>query len=214
MTMNVQLNPLLTIWLRPRATLRRILDYDPGLLVMDLAKFSGISFFFQIIEIQFNEVGSLFLELFLILILGWLFGVVSISIAGAIFHWTGSWLGGQGSAKELRAGIAWSSIPIMLLLIIEIPRKILIDMHWIEALPGWLNFGQEINLMNVPIQVNALLLVVSILLLGWQGLLFVKCLAEAHRFSAWKGLAASVLGLSIIAVPIGTFVFLLYRHRV
>jgi hypothetical protein len=45
-------------------------------------------------------------------------------------------------------------------------------------------------------------LILGIVLAVWRVVLFIKCLAEVHRFSAWRGLAAAVLGTLAVVVPL------------
>jgi hypothetical protein len=49
-------------------------------------------------------------------------GIIHLDIGGAILRWTGSWFGGQASSEEVRAAIAWSSVPRIWALLLLIPE--------------------------------------------------------------------------------------------
>jgi len=130
------------------------------------------------------------------LIIGPLRGVVTLYVGGVIFGWIGRLLGGQGSTVEVRAAIAWSQTPL-----------IWVSLLWIPEL--WL-FGPEMFTANTPIiDSNPLLLftlfgfgVIEIIVGLWVFVVFLKCLGEVHRFSAWKALATTLLPLVVIFVLI------------
>ncbi|HET6277875.1 MAG TPA: hypothetical protein VFG08_03750, partial [Candidatus Polarisedimenticolia bacterium] len=48
----------------------------------------------------------------------------------------------------------------------------------------------------VPITLLTLIIAV------WSIVITIKCVAEAHRFSAWQGLGAAFLSLFILSIPI------------
>jgi len=56
-----------------------------------------------------------------------------------------------------------------------------------------------------------MMLFVPILALGavvvvWRIVVFLKCLAEAHRFSAWHALGAALIGIVLLGIPLAILV--------
>lgn len=202
-------SPFLSIWVKPRGTIRRIVDSDPTKYVLILAMLTGVSQ--SLDNASRRNAGDsmpLIAVLAICIIGGSIGGIISLYIGGALFRWSGSWFGGQATSEEVRAAIAWSSLPNI---IISFPV-------WILML---LIYGQEMFTSSTPrMDANPILaLIVSLPLLFatiiagiWSLVLMVKCVGEVHRFSAWKALAAIILGPMVILVPIfciiGTLVLL------
>ena len=97
--MNFQTNlltPYLTIWTKPRSTIRQILDFNPEKHVLLLAMLSGIYRFIDRASGQsLGDNMSLTSLLLLCVIGGGIVGIISLYIGGEFFRWVGSWLGGK-----------------------------------------------------------------------------------------------------------------------
>lgn len=190
------LNPWVSIWLKPRETIRWIVATDPTRQVILLAALGGIS---QSLDRaagrSAGDVLSVPVIFLIALIGGSIGGILSLYIGGAILRWTGSWFGGQATTEEVRAAIAWSSVPTIWALLLWIPELIL--------------FREEMFLTVTPrIDASPLLLflllgfaVVEITIGIWTFIIFLKCVGEVHRFSAWKALGAVIVpGLVLVGI--------------
>jgi len=204
------MSPFISIWVKPRATIREIVDTDPTKYVLLLSALSGVS---QALDNASRQNAGDSLPLIVIFItcflLGPIGGIISLYIGGAIFRWSGSWFGGRATSEEVRAAIAWSSVPAI---IISLPV-------WVILL---LLYGQE-NFTRATPRMDAnptLALFISLPLLFatitagiWSLVLLIKCVGEVHRFSAWNALAAIILGPLVFIIPIfcliGTLMLLL-----
>ncbi len=106
-------NPFLTIWTRPRATIRGIVDTNPFLHVVPLAMIGGIV---QTLDraIQQNAGVTLSLQAILALavFLGPIGGLIGLFVGGWLTRTTGRWLGGRATPEQMRAAIAWASLPV------------------------------------------------------------------------------------------------------
>ncbi len=196
-TDHVEGNPWLTMWTRPRGTIRMIVDTDPSRSVILLAVIYGISSTLsRSMQKDTGDVLPLPALLGLAFIGGSIGGIIGNWICGALVRWTGSWLGGVATLDECRAAIAWGSVPhavnlgLMLVLLLV--------------------FGQDLfrstGLDDVGMGKGVLLIAVGLtqVTLGiWSAVLNVKAVAEVHRFSAWKGLGAFLLvGLLFLGVVV------------
>jgi hypothetical protein len=181
------------MWFAPRRTLRAILDSGDRRAVLPLAAALGVS---QALDQAANHDMGARAGLPAILATGIAVGAVAgplvLLLAGSVLRWTGSWLGGRGSAVELRTGLAWGQVPA------------------VSALPLWvpviLAGGREVfrAAPELSASATATVLACGIAMAGaalWGAATSVLCVAEAHRFSAWKGLGTVLLGLLVVALP-------------
>lgn len=196
-TQSQSISPFLQIWVKPRETIRKIVAMDPTKYVIPLAMLAGVG---QALDrASSRSIGDsipLVAILAICVILGPIGGLISLYIGGALFRWSGSLLGGQATSQEVRAAIAWSSVPTTAVLPLWIPELLI--------------FGEELFTSATPrIAANPFL---TILLLGfaaieiiaaiWAFVISLQSLGEVHRFSAWKALGAIILGILVILVPI------------
>ena len=191
------LNPWFTMWLHPRATTREILDTDPARLVIALAMFGGV-----LNALAHASVASLGDELSVPMIfalaipVGMVAGVIALYLGAALIRWTGSWLGGQASAGEVRAALAWGHLPVYFAAVLWLPYL------------GF--FGNEIFMSEMPsVQARPWLVLVllnlAVLEKGlavWGLVTLVLAVAEAHRFSGWRSLGSIVMAVLVLIVPL------------
>ncbi|OGW16962.1 MAG: hypothetical protein A2X56_04130 [Nitrospirae bacterium GWC2_57_13] len=197
------LNPWLSIWTRPRYTMRQVLETDPARLVLVLAMLGGLS--------QALDNASLFslgdklstAAVFAVCAMfGPISGLITLYLSGLVLSWTGTWLGGQAGQAEVRSAVAWSNIPIIWALLLWVPEYLL--------------FGRELFTSETPILDESLSLsftvigfyLVEIVMAFWALIVYLKCLGEAHRFSAWKALATTSIAALIVILPIALVVMI------
>lgn len=191
------LNPWVSMWTKPRATIQQIVDTNPQRLVLLLAAAAG---FGQALDrASINSIGDR-LDWPIIFIVaavgGPIAGVIGLYIGGALIHWTGTWIGGKTSAENIRAAIAWSSVPMLWALVLWIPELAL--------------FGQELFTAETPVidadtTLNSAFLAfgaVEVTIGMWTLIVYLKCLGQVQGFSAWKALGNSILAGLVIIVPI------------
>lgn len=189
-------NPWISIWTRPRATVREVIHTSPFYVVLILAGLAGIGSILD--NASLRNMGDAFPVPTIVLVavlLGPAFGILGLYVGAAVIGWTGRWLGGGGRPRELRTAMAWAGMPMVVGLLV-----------WLFDLSI---FGSEMfttytpRLMGSPFL--ALLMIVSGLVsmaLGiWTLVLQTKAIGEVHGFSAWKGLGSMALGLLLIMVP-------------
>ena len=200
------ISPFLTICTAPRATIRRIVDTDPKRNVIALAAVgSGISALAsQWSKALVNNANLSVLWPIWVAVtvaIQAALGVLFLFISGAVLKWSGSLLGGVASRVEVRAAMAWSQVP---------------------AIAGAIFFLIAV-LLGVPIPVPTpgtlpqidpafyKVMAVEGVLGIWGMVVWLKCLAEVHRFSAWRALAATMIPGLIALAAIGFIVFVVGR---
>lgn len=192
-----KLNPWITIWTKPRKTMRYIINDNPEKYIKLLAVISGITKFLD--KASFKNIGDkmpMFGILLLAVFVGSISGLILLYINAALLKWTGKWIGGKGSIEHIRAAVAWGSIPFIMVSIIWIPELIL--------------FGKEMFTTSMPNMESSLFLITIFLVFGviefivvvWDFFIMCKCLGEVQGFSAWKGFANYLLVGLILIVTI------------
>lgn len=191
------LDPWLSMWTRPRATVRQILDTDPNRGVLLLAVLSGILSSFS--SAAGGSVGDLVpLPIIIVacVVIGAVSGLIGLFISGAVLAWVGRQLGGNGDARSVRTAIAWATVPTIWTGTLLIPELIL--------------FGQELFSSTAPRIAANPILALTLLLFGlveifvgiWAFVVFLHSLGEAHGFSAWRALGTLILASLFMAIPL------------
>lgn len=198
-------NQLLEIWLRPRATIRSIVETNPYRFVWILAAISGIyQWLDNAVKREAGDTLALATIVIFALVLGSIGGIVTLHVAGFLFRVSGELFGGRASGEEVRAALAWSSVPDSFLLLLYIPYIVLFGRE------GFMSV--ELGGEYTEIQMIATLflgVVVGLPLVVWKAYISVMTMAEVHRFAWWKGLLTYLVGFAIVLIPaVGLFLFL------
>jgi len=177
--------------------MRQILDGDPSRRVHLLAVAGGI------VESMGSDVrmlshlgltiGSI---IALKVVFGVLVGLLLLYVGSGLLLLTGRWLGGRGTFVEVRAATAWTNVPALWGALLWLP---LLGYLGFEA------FNLDIDALRTD-SIGLLLLVpigiAGFVLLIWRVVIYCKCLAEAHRFSAWHSLGAALIASLLVCIPL------------
>jgi hypothetical protein len=203
---SVWIGAWLTIWYRPRATIRRIVETDPTRFVLGIAWIAGAlavlnsQVMLTTIDLPPNAPHLPRLGASGIAIAAFIIGVVNIVVLyglGALFRWSGQMLGGSAQAMEVRAALAWSQIP-GLYLSIAMTSAMVLGLYT----PPAPHTGSPLSLIESIIGI-------------WAFVISLKCLGEVHRFSAWRALGAMLLGFfAVFAVAAGIVITIWLAVRV
>lgn len=196
-------NPWFSIWTEPRATMRKILDTDPEYMVFILGILLGISD--CIGRAASKNLGDMFTipaVFALCAIMGPIGGLTILYGLSPLLKWTGKLLQGQGAHTHIRTALAWSSVPLIWGLLL-----------WI---PGVFLFGDELFTKETTMIDSSVIIsvaygcfaILQVVLFFWSFIVFLKCLAEAQRFSAWRALFNVLLSFALFTVVILAFVWI------
>jgi signal peptidase I len=105
-----ELNPLVSVWLRPRKTIEHIVATQPTRWVLVLAVIGGMAAqLAQLIAYRITD--------WRVVLIGAIgaaaFGVLNLWIASYVIAWLGRMMRGRGSAQAVRAALAWGQLPII-----------------------------------------------------------------------------------------------------
>ena len=176
------MNPWLALWTHPRQVIREIVDHRPQYLVLPLAIAAGA---FEVLnQVLFRRAAAGVpgpLILIAALALGGLLGSIGLYVFGWLYRWVGSWLGGQGSAEQMRAAIAWAGVPSLVGGVLGL-------------LAGAAGIRQGLGI--------GVLVIVGLILGVWKLVISCQMLGEVHRFSAWKGFGTLSIPGALLVVPL------------
>lgn len=189
--------PWLSIWTRPRATLRQILATDPRRGIFRLAALGGISEFLAMCTREgIGDTYSIPVLLALSLAGGTVLGILGILVFTAVIAPVGRWLRGRGGSTEVMAALAWANVPSIWGLLLWLPRAALLGGETFHPLPAIVQGNPQALLFN------GLLQFVQIVIGVWGFAITLKCLGEAHGFSAWRAFVTLVVAALIVILPV------------
>lgn len=187
-----------TIWVHPRATIRRIVTENKKQSLWLLAAIYGFSALLG--TFQSFSLGSVIgmIPIFVLaVILAPIWGYIAFAIWSWFVFWTGKWFKGLGDFQSVRAAYAWSSVPIAVS-----------DLLWIVML---VMFGSTLFSMqpNAPIFSQAQSIVLLVLLFGkvvfsiWSLVIYLNTLAEVQQFSILRAIGNVIIAGLFVAIIVG-----------
>jgi hypothetical protein len=189
---------LATILVRPRRTMRRILDAPRDRMVLPLAFLAIVSGYFSDRDVPGRfvqgEIGPgmtamvfaiLLLNVLLLLALFWFYSWVPLFV--------GRFLGGTAEIRQVRSAVAWGLVPLVWALLYRIP------------IAFWMRNGEAaLQIKGRQVSVNPGLLadgcgaalfvaMLELIVFLWTLTVASNTLAEAHNISTARGLGTLVL---------------------
>ncbi|WP_202079487.1 Yip1 family protein [Caldalkalibacillus salinus] len=182
----------LTIWTKPKVTVRKLVNTNPRYMVILLVILSSVS---GVLSQGLTDISSAMFALWLGLALvgGLVAGFIAFFFLSALYKWVGSWIDGQASHRETRTVYAWSNLPLIVANIILFLGVLILGPH----------------VMNNPLMtdnaatavITALVLLIQLALFIWSVVILVGGLSEVHRFSNWKAFATLLIIFLLLLVP-------------
>lgn len=201
---------LATMLVRPRATMRRVLEQPPDRMIVPLILLAVLSSFVKDLTTSGMQLALKATSPWLVMAI--LIGAfIVVSIFAILFVYALAWvammigrfLEGNGTTAEVRSALAWGLAPVAWALLIRIPLYFLIPppegpsvgvevlQNRIRLDPGAISSGCGMAAMYLLLD---LVVTVAYLVITCQAL------GEAHRFSAWRALATLLLSFVAPAV--------------
>lgn len=185
------------IMLRPRRTIRRIIDENPGKHAYLIAALFGITGEAVTFGDGVTLASGAQYGWHLAVVMGALGGLVYLYFGGGLLRLAAWILGGEASFKETRTLFAWSSIPILfgniLYRLIDAASLLLMGGVYAVTPPhpvlDPIAFGVEILAFALGI---------------WSFVILVMCVAEVHRLGVLRAVMAVFLSVLIPLAVFGT----------
>ncbi len=198
---------LVTILYRPRATMRRILESGGNRWWPQLAFLAAIctsinngnfrQFQFNHSPLPISLTSTLALATLAMIVAG-LVWIAVLFVVSWIVAPIGRLLGGTGSLRDVRAALAWGLVPAIWSIVFRIPMALYVSRFRVTSeratKAAILDF-----LANGGCAIAVVLFMLQLLFFGWFLFVGSNTLAEAQRFSSWRGLANLAL---VLAVPL------------
>lgn len=193
MARKVKGNPWLSIWVRPRETIRDIIAVNPKYCLTYLCALYGFPMALNFA--QSFSLGSIF-PAWAILLAGVIvcsfLGYVALSFFAWLLHVTGRWIGAVGSFQTIRSAVAWSNVP-----------NSVTCLAWLVLLGV---FGgqvfcrgfSEMSFVGYQAGVVFLVFLVQSIVSIWGFIILLKALGEVQGFSAWKALLNVIIPFVIV----------------
>lgn len=182
-------NVLTSIWIRPRVTVRRVLDRDPGRHVLMITVLSGISNALgnsvQSLG-KVPDVGTLLAASLYVAAIGAVVSILLLYVGSWLFTGVGRMFGGVGHTNELRTAIAYANIISMWCLPLTLCAVVV---FW-HALRD----PQNQTLYNVLVAIGVVLIICGV----WQFVVLCGTVAEAHQFSVVSAFLTTLLIYSVV----------------
>ncbi len=190
-------NPWKAIWNKPRQTIREIVRTNPSLHLFPLSMIYGFPVLVHLA--QFFSLGAMWSTwavVLVALILSPIVGYIGISFWSILVKWTGNWIGGKGSYREVRASVAWANVPNLVNVISWIVLAALLGAGLFT--PGISGGEVTIGMARALTIIFGVQLVVSI----WAFVILIIGLSEVQKFSVLRAIC-NILIPCVILVALG-----------
>ncbi len=199
----LSVNPWTGMWVRPRETIRAIIQTNPGYMYPLLCFIYGFPMALQMAQnLSLGNRYPMAAIVAVAAIIAIILGAIMINIATALFTWTGKWIGGVGTYQQIRAAVAWSNMPSVVNIGIwainiatfgvRIFRSDFVESTFV---------GNELSIIFLTAVVQ---LVVAI----WAFIITLKALGEVQGFSAWKALLNIFIPIFVIFIGVSLLAWL------
>jgi len=190
-------NPWTNIWVKPRETIKKIVNFNPRFRFAILSFLYGLPMLLHMAQNldlgdQFTTAGIVVAAL----VLATFVGMLAIVIASGLIYWTGQWIGGKSSYINIRAAVSWSNVPniaaiiVWFIMIYNFRTEIFMD-----------GFGEMAMSSSASMMLNVAMLIESAVAI-WSFIILVKALGEVQGFSAWKGVLNVLIPFFMVGIAI------------
>jgi hypothetical protein len=191
-------NPWLTIWYKPRQTIRAIVVANPAYFVAFIAILSGLArALLQASNRHLGDRVSLPILLTFVTLIGPIMGLLTVYGGGLAFSVIARVFRLRVARSEVTAAIAWGSVPYLFILLLFVPTSLLVGQELFsrfrpnlaaDALAQWCFLAFRI--------VDLMLLIMSLVVT-------LACLCEVLRLPLFRTLGVTVLSASLMVIVIG-----------
>lgn len=208
-----KINPWLSVWLRPRTTIRYILANNPSYGYWLIVFAYGFVNMLQSFESgkSGDKIDSLGVILAVSLIIGPPIVLLGVYISGWLMQVTGNWLGGRASQMDLRIASVWSYLPLTLAGLMYWPRL---------SVSGHSLFTSEFQDLDISLlsgdvaTIEYMNLGVTVIAAIWTIVLASHMVAEVQGFrSSWRGFFNLLLPVMILLVIIVALAMMIISMR-
>lgn len=194
-------NPFLNSLMKPRDTIRYVVNNDATMNFWLLIYFVGLSASLDNIARR-DDYSFDMIVIVLLLIFAPISGLIQVYFSAWVFSWFGRVFGGAANSEGLRASILWSSVPAIFILPISLITTII-------GATNMVSLNALIHTHVILFALYWLLLIVELIIGIWCFVNLVRMISEVQEFSAGKAFLSIVLPGLILLVVVLIIVFLI-----
>jgi hypothetical protein len=193
------------IWTSPRSVFRYLHTYQYDKYVSLLLILAGIAKGFdQAATKNMGDSSSLPVIIGICVVVGGLFGWITYYFYAGLLSWTGKWIKGTATTKEILRVIAYGMLPSIISLVFVVIQIIVY---------GEEIFKKEGNIIRgstIEDAVFYISLLWQFTLVIWTMILIVVGISEVQKFSIGKAILNLLFPGFVIMIPIGLIVLLVF----
>lgn len=192
----LEMKPWLSIWVKPKQTIRAIINYNVKYRFFVLSLLYGLPTVFQTAQnLSLGSVFSLPAIILFCLILAPILGAIGLLLCTLFLTFTGKWLGGKSTFLEMRCAVSWTNSTNLVTVLI-----------WIALMAHFKEVIFYEGFVKMPMTVAeaswlTIYFFIQLIAAVWSFVLLVLGVSEVHKFSIWKALfnivIAFILGVGI-----------------
>lgn len=194
MAKQLGINPWTGIWLRPKETIRAVINFNPKFRFVLLSIFYGLPMAYNMAQ-NYSLADRLPLWAIVCggLLLSGFLGALAITIGSALFTWTGRWIGGKGNFEKVRCALAWSSgVPSAVIVVIwAVLLSVFGSLAFSRTFAETAFIGYQAGIVFLAFLIESIVWV-------WGLVMLFKTLGEAHGFSSWKAVLNVLIAFIIV----------------
>lgn len=190
-------NPWINIWTKPRDTIKKIVSFNPKYRFLILSFLYGLPMLLH--SAQNLNLGESYTAVGIVIVaivLATFLGMLGITIASALLHWTGKWIGGKADYHKVRAAVSWSNVPNIISIIVWILMIFAFkNQVFLENFDQMHTAGKALGFLRVGAVIEAIAAI-------WSFIILVKGLGQVQGFSAWKGILNVLIPFFMVGIVI------------
>lgn len=187
MNKNLGTNPWFSMWVKPRETIAKIVDFNVNYRFGILCYIYGLYYSFQVLQqLSFGKAMGLPLCILIALAAAFPVGYILLNISSFFLFLLGKVIKGKATFKQIRSASFWSTVPNVVIIVLWIVLMIAVGGQAFVM-------GYEKALMGAAAYINMGVQLANIVLGVWGFIIFLHALGQVQGFSAWMALLNSFL---------------------
>ncbi len=188
----LEMKPWLSIWVKPRQTVRALINYNIKYRFFVLSLLYGLPTVLQMAQnLSLGSVFSLPAIILISLILSPILGSIGLILCTTFLTFTGRMLGGKGSFLEMRCGVSWTNATNLVTVIV-----------WGALISQFKEVIFYEGFVRMPMTVTeaswlSIYFFVQLVVAVWSFILLLYAVSEVHKFSIWKSLLNIVIAFAV-----------------
>lgn len=185
----------LTMWTRPKETIRGILNTNPDSKLFLLSLIYGLPMMFYFCQgASLGQTYNLSTILLLSILGACVLGYLGLNLGAFLIFMTGKWVGGKANFKQVRASVAYSNVTNLVSIALWLLLAGLFKQSVFLA-----DFAYVSSLGHFAVIMNAIF-VIQLVVGVWSLIIFVASLSETQGFSILRSIINTLLPIGVIFI--------------